>query len=74
MIYALKGCLNLVIFAENQASADCRYYEIIKGIEINEFIAYIIWICQVFWRMKNLRYVWSICNFKGIISLLFQTE
>ncbi len=31
-----------------------RYYEIIKGIEINEFIADTIWICQVFWRMKTL--------------------
>jgi len=29
-----------------------HYYEIIKGIEIIEFIAYIILICQVFWRME----------------------
>ncbi len=42
------------VLPKNQISFDCRYYEIIKGLEINEFIAYIKLICQVFWKMKTL--------------------
>ncbi len=55
------------ILAENQISVDCMYYEIIKGIEINEIIADTILISQVFCRMKKLRYVW---NIKGVTSMM----
>jgi len=55
---------------ENQASVDCRYYEIIKVIEINEIIAYIKWIYAAHLIFSvavksESRKMWALANKKG---------
>ena len=48
MMIGENGTESSLEITENQISFDCMYYEIIKVIEINEIIAYIKWISQLF--------------------------
>jgi hypothetical protein len=51
--FSMMFCGILKVFVRKPDIEELRYYEIIKGIEINEIIADTILIYQVFWRMKN---------------------
>ncbi len=69
----MKVCLG-GFWPENQISQNLRYYENIKVIEINEIIADTILICQVFCKIKKLRFVWNICTKQGPEILGFYSK